>query len=60
MLNPDGSLNVEQVKKELTDFKSVMDNVSVVYMTLTGGRISKILTEPQVVIELAKEHFRDA
>lgn len=55
--NPDGSLNVAQVKLELSDFHKVMRMVPKVYDHITGGVVSKIMTDPDVVIALADDHF---
>lgn len=55
--NPDGSINIEQLKKELSDFSKVMDAVPKVYCHVTGGKVSKILTDPDVVCALADEHY---
>lgn len=49
ILNPDGTLNLEQIKKELHDFYTMLKNVPVVYDHVTGGRISKPLTPAEVV-----------
>lgn len=57
--NPDGSLNIEQVKKELSDFKMVMDGASKVYDQITGSRISKPNTDPDTVLSYAEEHYRE-
>lgn len=55
--NPDGSLNAEAVKKELHDFYVVMGIVPKVYDHVTGGRISKIMTDPDAVISEADAHY---
>lgn len=55
--NPDGSINLEQLKKELYDFRQVMNNVPEVYDHITGGTVSKILTKPSVIKDLADEHY---
>ena len=53
--NPDGSLNGEQVKKELYDFHMVMQGASKVYCELTNSRISKPNTDPDVVIQVVND-----
>lgn len=59
--NPDGSLNLDQIKRELHDFHTAMDNVGKVYCHITGNRISKINTLADAVIAEADEHYsRDA
>lgn len=52
---PDRVLSLDAVKRELHDYKMVMDGASEVYVILTGGAISKPNTDPQVVINLARE-----
>lgn len=54
-----GEWDLEQVKKELADFRMVMKEVSLVYDSITGGRISKITTRHEVVIEAAERHFEE-
>jgi len=54
-----GFLDIEQVKKELYDFWLVMDNVPKVYNYVTGGKVSKILTDPEFVKALADDHYED-
>lgn len=38
--NEDGTLNVDQVKRELSDYAGLLDEVPKVYMEISGGRIS--------------------
>lgn len=51
---PDGA-TAEQVQAELADYHQFMGYASKVYCELTGGRISKINTLPEVVISVAQE-----
>jgi hypothetical protein len=39
--NPDGSLNLDQIQRELSDFAFMLDQVSEVYCAVTGGFLSK-------------------
>jgi len=57
ILEKDGILDMQQLKKELFDFWQVMQNVPKVYDHVTGGKVSKILTDPKVVCDLADELF---
>jgi hypothetical protein len=57
--DPKGNVNVEQVKKELYDFKVLIDNARRVYCHVTGDTISKVMTDPNVVIQYADEHYMD-
>lgn len=38
--NEDGSLNKDQVKRELSDYSMVLDHCAKAYSTMTNGRIS--------------------
>ena len=59
LIEQNGKLNVEQLKKELFDFWQVMQSVPKVYSHVTGGKISKILTDPQVVNSMADDHYHE-
>jgi hypothetical protein len=48
--NADGTLNIEQIKKELADYKVCLDEVSKVYDDITGGRLSKPLYKAETVL----------
>lgn len=39
---PDGSIDVEQLKKELVDFSVLIRNIPAVYMGVTGGMVSNL------------------
>ena len=56
LLAPNGALDVERVKREMYAFGMLADDVSKVYMAVTGDKVSKPGTDPDVVIGLAKEH----
>ncbi len=47
---PAGEWDIEQVKRELRDYRAFLDEVSAAYCDLTGGRISKPNTAARVVI----------
>jgi hypothetical protein len=57
--NPDGSINMDQLKKELSDFRLLIHNAQEVYMHITGGVISKVLTNPEAVIRIADEYYEN-
>ncbi|WP_232355981.1 hypothetical protein [Burkholderia vietnamiensis] len=57
--NDDGSINLEQVKKELSDFSMLLSWVPRVYMHVTGGKVSKVNTWPSVVTSLHDEHMEE-
>lgn len=53
--HPDGTLNRDQVARELADYAVVMDQASQVYDELTGGRLSKPNTAAHHVISHAND-----
>ncbi len=57
---PNGVVDMEQVKKELWDFKQLMGNAAKVYGHVTRSRISNPLTVPDAVIGEADECQEDA
>lgn len=54
---PNGAIKHEELRKNLYDFSRLIENVMKVYFELTGGIISKPLTDPDTVIQLVQEHF---
>jgi hypothetical protein len=50
-------LDIEQLKKELHDFRTLIHNTSEVYDHTTGGKISKVLTDPDKVIETIEDFY---
>lgn len=55
--NEDGTLNKEQVKKELSDFSMVMDNCSSAYQEMSGSLITKPNTYFSEVLKIFQEKF---
>ena len=53
----DGQLDLEQVKKELYDYRVVMREVSKVYYHITGGKFSKPNTDHQYIIDEVESRF---
>ncbi len=45
-----GNINFDQIKRELSDFHFIINEVPKVYMEITGGRISKPNTYASEVI----------
>jgi hypothetical protein len=56
---PDGQLNLDQVMRELHDFKGMMRSVSEVYCHISGDKLSKPNYEAAVVIQVADERVQD-
>ena len=57
LVEENGVINIEQVKKELFDFYTMLDEVPKVYLHITGNQISKPLTDANIVISLADEYY---
>lgn len=57
--NKDGSVNLDQVKRELFDYSNFLEEASKVYSELTGGRISKPNTMAFEVISEAEAVFQN-
>lgn len=60
LLEVDGVLNIDQMRRELFDYHSLLRNVNHVYWTLTNGVISNPQTAPQHVITYAEAARRVA
>lgn len=60
LVTANGELNVEQVKKELYDYKVMMDNVSELYMDITGGQLSKPTYVPHVLLAFHEDALTEA
>lgn len=56
--NPDGTLNKEQVAKELYDFSVLIKNISKVYYHISDGIISKPMTDADAIIGLFEEQLK--
>src|SRR5688572_10090028 len=57
---PGGVLDLAQVKKELFDFHTAIDNVPKVYRHITGDRMSKITYPASTVIAAADDHWNES
>jgi len=55
--NPDGSVNLEQLKKELADYKFILDNVGKVYCHITDNTLSYANYKAEDVIAMADDCF---
>jgi hypothetical protein len=57
--NEDGSINMEQVKKELSDYSFMLDEVPKVYSEVTGGLLSKPNYYAESVLSVFRERYAD-
>jgi hypothetical protein len=55
-----GKLSRRRVRNELADYKYMLDAVPRVYMAVTGGKVSKPMTDPSVVIGMFEEYVEKA
>ena len=60
ILVKDGKIDIEQLKKELSDFYYIIQNVPEVYCEITGNRISKPYTEAAVVLDYYREYLDES
>ena len=56
IIEPDGEIDFEQVKKELFDYWVVIHEVSKVYCEITNGKFSKPNTKAEYIIEAVDEY----
>lgn len=67
VVESNGVLDIDKVKRELFDYHFVMKNVSEVYMAVTGGKLSKpnyyaetIITEfEDYVVQCVEEEIKE-
>jgi hypothetical protein len=59
VLFQDGLPNVDQIKRELYDARVFMEEAVKVYFHVTGGRISKVTTKAEHVIEAVEDNYED-
>ncbi len=57
--NEDGALKLEQIKKELSDFKFMIDNVPTVYEEVTGNRTANSMLDAKTIISLHRENINE-
>ena len=57
--NEDGSINMEQVKKELSDFHFMIEEVPKVYSEVTDGMLSKPNYYAESVLSVFRERYAD-
>ena len=55
--NEDGTINIEQLKKELCDFSLMIGEVPKVYCEVTGNMLSKPIYYADTIISIFNERF---
>lgn len=58
--NEDGSINKEQIMKELFDYSYFIENIPKLYDNISGGYISKPMTNINAVIQKVEERIEQA
>lgn len=58
IVEPDGVLDFEQVKKELFDYHTVIGEVTKVYGHITSNQFTKPTTTAEAVIDATEEHYK--
>ena len=59
IIEPNGEIDFEQVKKELYDYRIVMQEVSKVYLEITDGKLSKPNTSAQYILDEFYERLNE-
>lgn len=58
--NPDGTLNLDAVARELADYDALIDRVTEVYLAVTAERIGNPAATAQAVIDIVNERIDEA
>jgi hypothetical protein len=58
--NPDGTLNPDQVARELADYDALLGRVIEVYLAVTEERVGNPAANPQPVIDIVNERVMQA
>jgi hypothetical protein len=58
--NEDGTLNKDQVARELSDALALQGHLTEIYMAVSDGRVSKPFTLPSVVIAMYEDSLTEA
>jgi hypothetical protein len=58
--NPDGTLNKDQVARELSDALSLCRHLTEIYAEVSNGQVSKPFTLPSVVIAMYHDSLMEA
>lgn len=57
--NPDGTINMDQLKRELSDHLMLQDHLGKIMCHVTGDRVSKLTTLPEVVCQVADDYLNE-
>lgn len=59
LVKEDGSIDLEQLKKELSDFYVLIHYIPEIYCEITGGMVSKHMTAPSAVLSCYRNQLED-
>jgi len=59
LVEVDGKIDFDQIKKELYDFHRLIQNIPRIFEHVTGGACTKPLTNVEVVCSLADEYYAE-
>lgn len=54
-----GNLNLDQVKRELSDYSFILEQLPTIYCHITGDTLSKPFYDAKTIINLADEHYQN-
>jgi hypothetical protein len=60
ILKEDGTIDIDLLKKELSDFSMILHSYPIVLCHATGGRISKVNTLPSVIMSVIDDHITES
>ena len=58
IISPSGTVDLQQIKRELFDFHTVINEVPKAYCEITGNQFSKATTQAIHIIADAEDHYR--
>lgn len=57
--NENGDVDILQVKKELSDYRFILNQVPKIYKHITGGLLSKPMYDAQTIITKADDYYQE-
>lgn len=58
IIAPRGEISLDQIKRELHDYRGLLEKLPAFFDEITGGRVSKPNTDLKVVLELTEQKAR--
>ena len=59
LIEVDGEINLDQVKRELFDYANLIAMATQVYFYATGGKTGNVRTMPERMVELIEERVQE-